>query len=78
MKGKKESRAKEKTRIEAPPKAMKQEVQKKDELSAKCQQLRESAAFEPTSAFRRKAGVALSSEDKRLVGIDNGQWLSFQ
>ena len=43
----------------------------KDDLSIQEKKLKESSTFEPTSAFKRKAGVTLSSEEKRIVGISD-------
>ena len=41
----------------------------KDDFDAQEKRLKESRAFEPTSAFKKKAGVVVSGEEKRLVGI---------
>ena len=75
---------------EAPPKAratkkpakkpQKKEANKKstnkDDFDTQEKKLKELSTFETTSAFRRKAGVNLSAEEKRLVGIDNEGTLS--
>ena len=47
-----------------------------NDLDIQEKRLKESSVFEPTSAFRRKAGVKVSAEEKRLVGIDNEGSLS--
>ena len=42
-----------------------------EDFSAEERELKESSTFKPTSAFRKKAGVALSTEEKKLVGISD-------
>ena len=42
-----------------------------NELCAEATNLKESSIFQPTSASKRKAGVAIGREEKKLVGVDN-------
>ena len=48
----------------------------KDDIRETKKRLKELRKFKLTNAFKRKAGVTLSTEKRRLVGIDNKELLS--